>query len=488
MTEQTTSGVRRTVISCVLVSLLLATGFGSLYYLASLRSQPPSRKEQLRVYQVDLYRVEPQPLQEVMTAFGTARSDHQVVLAAQVAGEIVSVHPQLRVGLRIPPQQSESRPVVLVEIDPQAFQQKVTQAQRRLDEDAADLARQAQDVQNNRRLLEKARQDLAVYRKEYERIRGLQAKGVATESDVTKATLELRRYDDQVITLENQKELLPLEKQKLLKRKAVHEADLALTRLDLGHATVQAPFSGVLGEVHVEQGQYVRAGEPLVRLVDDSRIEIPVSLTVTDYQRVRGMLDSGRVPGVELAGEATGSSTWTGRVARLAPEVDERTRTGRAFIVVENRSQPRPLVPGTFVHARIAGEELDHAIVIPRDAIAVDADGQQFVWVMAGQPVSVDSGAQDESAIQARKIERRRLPADKIRTFQTLALVAPGVLSKGELVVLTNLDVLADESLVRVPDGDAVRTLDNELSDQGVTVLRRTDSPAGESDSGKSID
>ena len=88
MTEQTTSGVRRTVISCVLVGLLLATGFGSLSYLASLRSQPPSRKEQLRVYQVDLYRVEPQPLQEVMTAFGTARSDHQVVLDAQHQDEI----------------------------------------------------------------------------------------------------------------------------------------------------------------------------------------------------------------------------------------------------------------------------------------------------------------------------------------------------------------------------------------------------------------
>ena len=80
------------------------------------------------------------------------------------------------------------------------------------------------------------------------------------------------------------------------------------------------------------------------------------------------------------------------------------------------------------------------------------------------------------------------MPAEKIRTFQTLALVDPGVLENGELVVLTNLDVLADESLVRVPDGDAVRTLDNELSDQGVTVLRRTDSPAGASDSGKSID
>jgi len=488
MPEQTSFWVRRTVVSCILISLLLSVGFGGFFYLASLRSRPPSRKKQLRVYQVDLYRVEPRRLQEVITAFGTARSDHQVVLAAQVAGEIVSVHPQLRVGLRIPPQQSESRPVVLVEIDPQVYQQKVTQAQRRLDEDAADLARQAQDAQNNRRLLEKARQDLAVYRKEYERIRGLQAKGVATESDVTKATLELRRYDDQVITLENRKELLPLERQKLLKQQAVHEADLALTRLELGHATVQAPFSGVLGEVHVEQGQYVRLGEALVRLVDDSRIEIPVSLTATDYQRVRGMLDAGREPDVELASEATGSSVWTGRVARLAPEVDERTRTGRAFIVVENRRQSRPLVPGTFVHARIAGEILDEAIVIPRDAIAVDADGQQFVWVMTARAVAVASSVKDEPATQAREIQRRRLPAEKTRTFQTLALVGPGVLKEGELIVLTNLDVLADKSLVRAPDSDTVRTLDNELSAQGVTVLRRADSPAGTSKPGRAID
>ncbi|SVD84888.1 uncharacterized protein METZ01_LOCUS437742, partial [marine metagenome] len=260
-------------------STLLVAGFSGFAFLASLRSKPPSREEQKRVYQVDLYRVEAQPLQQVMTAFGTARSDHQVVLAAQVAGEIVSVHPELKVGLRIPPQQSEANPVVLVEIDPQAFQQKVTQAERRLDEDQAELARHAQDAKNNAVLLEKARTDLAEYRKEYERVRGLKAKGVATESDVTKATLELRRYDDQVIVLENRKRLLPLEEQKLLKRRAVHQADLALVQLELEHATVKAPFSGVLGDVHVEQGQYVRPGDALVRLVDDSRIEIPIFLT-----------------------------------------------------------------------------------------------------------------------------------------------------------------------------------------------------------------
>ena len=45
MPEQTSFWVRRTVVSSVLVSLLLCVGFGGFFYLASLRSLPPSRKE-----------------------------------------------------------------------------------------------------------------------------------------------------------------------------------------------------------------------------------------------------------------------------------------------------------------------------------------------------------------------------------------------------------------------------------------------------------
>ncbi len=223
------SWVRRTTVSVFFSSALLVAGFSGFMFLASLRSQPPHREQQRRVFQVDLYRVESQPMQQIMSAFGTARSDHQVVLAAQVAGEVVSVHPQLRVGLRIPPQQSEGKPVILLEIDSQAFQQKVTQAQRRLEEDKAELARHAQDVKNTTVLLAKARADLAVYRKEFDRVRGLKDKGVASDSDVTRVTLELRRYDDQVIALENRKSLLPLDKQKLEKRNRLFRFSSAIT-------------------------------------------------------------------------------------------------------------------------------------------------------------------------------------------------------------------------------------------------------------------
>ncbi|MFP6770470.1 MAG: hypothetical protein VB859_20010, partial [Planctomycetaceae bacterium] len=116
MTETMSSHPRRRrVVSVIACAGLLITGAAGFTMLASLRAKPPSRAEQKRIYQVDVFRVERQPLREIMTAFGTARSDRQVVVAAQVAGEIVEAHPQLRVGLRLPPRQSEADPIDLVD-------------------------------------------------------------------------------------------------------------------------------------------------------------------------------------------------------------------------------------------------------------------------------------------------------------------------------------------------------------------------------------
>ena len=49
-----------------------------------------------------------------------------------------------------------------------------------------------------------------------------------------------------------------------------------------------APFSGVIADVMVEQGQYVRAGEPLLRLVDPERIEVPVALGMEELSDAAG--------------------------------------------------------------------------------------------------------------------------------------------------------------------------------------------------------
>lgn len=457
---------RRWLVSVIGCLGLLLLAFSGFQVLVGLREAPPERPQRTRTYVVDVFRVEAHTLREVITAFGTARSDRQVVLAAQVAGEIVEVHPQLRVGYRVPQQQSESMKLDLVVIDEEVYQQKVIQAQRRLDEDQADLARLVQDGVNNQRLLDKAQKDLVEYRREYQRVRELRAKQVATQSDLTKVTLELARYQDQVISLKNARALLPLEREKLNRRQETHASDLVLAKLDLLHARVRPPFAGVLGEVHVEQGQYVRPGEPLLRLVDDSVVEVPVALTLGDYSRVREMVESGKRLPVELAVNESDTPLWMGHVARVAPEFDELTRTARAYVVVDNREQKSPLVPGTFVHVRIEGPVLEDVQVIPRHAILQEATGEQGrVFVVS------DHAAQQ--AKTAGTVSERKIRIG--RTLQTLAVIEPGTLAEGDLIVLTNLDVLNEKSLVRYlqeKGQSRVRVLQDELDGQSVPLLR----------------
>ncbi len=219
----------------------------------------------------------------------------------------------------------------------------------------------------------------------------------------------------------------------------------------------------------------MRPGEPLVRLVDDRVIEVPVSLTAGDYARVQQMLAGGAEPSVRLAREEVGPASWTGRVTRLAPEIDQRTRTGRAFVIVDNAKQTQPLVPGTFVHARIDGTTKDGLIAIPRDAIAHDKDNGTYVWVVTEETVEVESTDPGAKPTEARGIERRLLKPGQVRPMQTLALVSSDVLSEGEWIVLTNLDVLAEHSLVRVPPAEMIKTLTSELTSQEVTLLKRGD-------------
>lgn len=58
----------------------------------------------------------------------------------------------------------------------------------------------------------------------------------------------------------------------------VARLDVELAQYRLDQATVRAPFNGAVQRVHVVEGQFVRAGEPLATIVDTTQlqVEIPV--------------------------------------------------------------------------------------------------------------------------------------------------------------------------------------------------------------------
>jgi multidrug efflux pump subunit AcrA (membrane-fusion protein) len=485
--------------------MVVSGGVWLFFVLAGMKQQPPKRDQPEKVYTVEAFLVEKSDVQEIITAFGSTRPNREVTLDAQVSGEIVEVHgPRhergqetgLKVGQQV--RGPEIRAIesgiserfagdLLLRIDPATYQERIAQAQNRIDEDAVDIRRLEQEQKNNDRLLAKVTDDYKQYQKQYNRVKRLHQMGSATDSELTAVELELGRYEDAKIQHENDKALLPIRIERLKKQQQTHRTDLAIAQLDLNRTVVRPPFSGVISEVLVEQGKYVNVGEPLFRLTDISEIEIPLPLTLHDYAKIERKLLAGEMPRVELAEHETAPTRWVGYVVRRAPEADTMTRTVEVFVHVENhgrdnQDQPIALLPSVFVHARIDGPILEQVIIVPRDAIR---DGKLFVvknpkpvestTSKLGSPPPRQSADTSTALPQTWEGIAEERSVTIVRTLRTLAIVTrydPTTrqgLKPGDHVVMTNLDVIHNGVKVRI---ETRYDLKEALDRQGTPALR----------------
>ena len=462
----------------ICIAALLAGG-GIFDWLAAFKKEPPRQDDPgiAKTYSVSVFQAEATNLQRVITAFGAAAADREVVVASEVSGLVVQVG-RLEVGLPVRASSITNRRDgttqsadgdLLVRVDPQTYQERVLQTRKLLAQDDIDLEQLDQTHANNQRLLKTELANVKTSTTEYENVLRLQQRGVGTETAVRRAELEMRRYEDAVNRLENELGLYEVRRKAISSRKDAHQSDLELASQDLKRTEVRPPFSGVLSEVFVEEGQYVRPGEPLVRLTDPRRVEIPLSLTLSDYLALAAQRDAGRQVRVELAENETAEPRWFSdplEDLRHAPEADQRTRTVKVYTEVDNDQQTVPLLPGTFVHARIAGPVLTDAIVIPRDAVV---EGSVFVAVPEadvnrpeGEPTSTsDSQSTPLNGSWFARVERR--PVATGRTLQSLVLIERG-LDPGDWIVTTNLDVIFEGARLKIDSGEGERRLKDELA------------------------
>ena len=139
------------------------------------------------------------------------------------------------------------------------------------------------------------------------------------------------------------------------------EARVGEIRAAIERKTIRAPFSGVLGIRHVNLGQYLAPGAPIVSL----QAVQPVYVEFTAPQQEAGRLQ----PGAPVVVTAEGfDSAETGKIAALDSVVDEATRNVRVQALFGNES--RRLRPGMFVQARIDQGIHSQAITLPASAIS----------------------------------------------------------------------------------------------------------------------
>lgn len=142
------------------------------------------------------------------------------------------------------------------------------------------------------------------------------------------------------------------------------------------HVTIHAPSGGIVIHKNALEGMYVDEGTRLYTIADLTKVWVLLDAYESDLAWIRYGQD------VELEVRACPGETFHGRVAFIDPVLDERTRTVKVRLNVENAGLR--LKPGMFVSATA------EAVLTPRGHV-VDQD-LAAKWICPMHPEVVADG------------------------------------------------------------------------------------------------
>lgn len=197
------------------------------------------------------------------------------------------------------------------------------------------------------------------------------------------------------------------------------QAQLAEARARLEEATLRAPFDGRVTEVLAEPGDFVAAGQPVIRLAGTGGLEVPIRLAPRDA----AVLEAGTA--VTLSRVLDGGR-FDGRVARVGSGGDRPVS-----VVVETDAEA--LKAGESVHVLIPQPERGR-LQLPLSAVVDPGGDAPHVFRV--------SGSDDETRVHRVSITAGRLDGEMIE-------ITTG-LSAGDRVVSGGQGRLSDGQAVRV--------------------------------------
>lgn len=169
-----------------------------------------------------------------------------------------------------------------------------------------------------------------------------------------------------------------------------------MAALELSYTSVTAPISGVVASRSIKPGNFVQINTPIIRIVDNSRLEATLNVPERDLTTLREGLP------VRMQVDALPGRSFEGRVDRIAPVVDSGSGTFRVVCAFD--PEDGVLQPGMFARIGIDYDSRAAALAIPRIALLED-DGEPSVYVVRdGKAVrtAITTGYVDGAYIEVR--------------------------------------------------------------------------------------
>ncbi len=210
-------------------------------------------------------------------------------------------------------------------------------------------------------------------------------------------------------------------------------ASLAAAQDQLQYTALEAPFAGVVVDTYVENFEDVRAKQPVVRIVDDSRIEFVVSVPenlISLVPQVRGVkVEFDALPGMAVDAE----------IKEIGSEASAATRTYPVTLVMDQPESSR-ILPGMAGNAfgEPPADAAPVGVEVPVSAVFTNEAGDvSFVWIIDEQ----------RKTVSRRKVTAGELTERGIRVTDGL--------SPGEWIATAGVHYLREGQQVRLLDETA---------------------------------
>ena len=153
-------------------------------------------------------------------------------------------------------------------------------------------------------------------------------------------------------------------------------AEETLVRTRLAYGEIRAPFDGVVTERRVEPGDVAPRHTHLLTVIDPTSLYTKVSVSELMLPR----LTKGDAADVKI--DALGDQVWSGRIRRIHPTVDPRTRLGVVEVLLD------PVPPGAkggqLCRVTLRTPEIQRKVV-PFAALRRDDKGEYVYVVVDGK-------------------------------------------------------------------------------------------------------
>ena len=211
----------------------------------------------------------------------------------------------------------------------------------------------------------KAQGKVALMRKSLQREETLFLKKISPEKDVLKARQELDEAEADINFAKERFRLV-----------GVDVAQFAATKGNGSHplVPVTSPVGGVVIEKAVTQGEVVSPEKTRFMVADLSTLWVVIDVYEKDISRLRVGT------GVKVSVTAFPDKVFQGKISYIADVVDEKTRTEKARVTIDNASGL--LKPGMFASVLIETRNVkgERLIAVPEEAVQIEG-ASRYVFV-----------------------------------------------------------------------------------------------------------